>query len=87
MSETVKRWVITHINKDGMRTLATAQQGRCTYATKEEAQAWIDAVMSNNSMDTIKSVFGLPLEPRECDCWAGHFDPVGVWFDDDEVTR
>jgi hypothetical protein len=78
---TVTRYVVTHINKDGMRTLAQPCQGRYTYATTEEAQSVLDAMMQNNSLDTLKQFYGLPLEVRACECYAGHFDPVRVWFD------
>jgi hypothetical protein len=79
--ETVTRYVVTHIGRDGLRTLVHAAQGRWTYATPEGAQAWIDNAMRSNSRDSIEAVFGLPLEVRPCQCWPGHFDPVGVYFD------
>ena len=74
---------MTHVNRDGMRTLIGPAQGRCTYATEAEATAHMQAVTSNNSADTIKQVWGdkPAFEVRPCECWAGHFDPVGVWFD------
>ena len=81
MTNGVTRYVITHIGKDGLRTLAQACQGRNTYATPEEAQSMIDAMMKNNSMDTLKSVFNLPLEVRPCECYPKHFDPKGIYFD------
>ena len=31
-------YVVTQVNKDGNRVLADAQQGRHTYATREEAE-------------------------------------------------
>jgi hypothetical protein len=77
----VTRYVATHAGHDGLRTLATAAQGRYTYATPEEAQAWIDAAMKNNSRDVLESVYVLPLEVRACECWPGHFDPKGIYFD------
>ena len=49
MMELPIRYVATRINSDGVRQLASAMQGRHTYATPEEAQAWIDAVKANNS--------------------------------------
>lgn len=80
--DTVTRYVATHIGRvNGMRTLAQPMQGRFTYATAEQAQAWIDAVMAGNNGDKLEQVFGLPLEVRACECWAGHHDPVGCWFD------
>jgi hypothetical protein len=79
----VERFVLTHI-RDGMRTLATAAQGRCTYATREEAQTHLDAVLTNNSESTLNSVYNVPtLAVRPCKCWAGHFDPVGIYFEED----
>lgn len=77
----VTRYVVTHIGDDGMRTLAHAQQGRCTYATAAEAQAWIDAALRNNSMSTLRSLYGFPLEVRPCECWPNHHDPMGVYFE------
>ena len=77
----VIRYVPTHIDKDGARTLMRAAQGGQTFATTEEAQAWIDAVRRNNSTDTLRSVFGPDTyEVRECECWPMHFDPKGVYF-------
>jgi len=80
MTEFVIRYVATHINKDGDR-MSVAAQGRDTHATPEEAQAWIDSVMANNSMDRLNQLFGLPLEVRPCECYPNHFDPVGIYFD------
>ena len=80
-TEPVVRYVVTHIGRNGLRTLATAAQGRYTHATREEAQADLDAMMANNSLDRLRSLFGLPLEVRACDCWPVHFDPMGVYFD------
>ena len=78
---TVKRYVVTHISKEyGMRTLAHGAQGRHTFATREEAQKSIEQTLRNNSKDTLESVFGLPLEVRECECYPVHFDPVSIWF-------
>lgn len=79
----VTRYVGTYVNKDGERTLMTPAQGRNTYATAEEAQAWVDAVTKNNGSDTIKQVWGdnPRFEVRACPCYPGHFDPQTVWFD------
>jgi len=81
--QSVVRYVGTYVNGDGMRTLMTPAQGRHTYATREEAQAWVDAVTSNNSGSTIRDVWGdnPRFEVRPCPCWSGHFDPQNVWFD------
>jgi hypothetical protein len=82
--ESVTRYVPTYINRAGMRTLMRNAQGRDTFDTEQEAQAWLDAVLSNvNSADTIRSLWGdnPHFEVRPCPCWPVHHDPQGVWFD------
>jgi hypothetical protein len=80
------RYVVTYINKDGVRELAHAMQGRHTYETPEAAQAWIDAATQNNSADTLRSVYGnvSKLAVRPCHCWPVHFDPIGRYFDTED---
>lgn len=73
------RYVVTHIGRDDLRTLAHERSGECTYATPEEAQAWIDAAMRVNSMDKLRSLFGLPLEVRPVPCWPGHLGPMTIY--------
>jgi hypothetical protein len=84
-TEPVCRYVATYVNKDGMRTLMGPAQGRNTYATAAEAQAWIDAATANNSADTVRQIWGANprFEVRGCPCWPVHFDPQTRWFDHD----
>lgn len=70
----VMRFIVAHNNGT---EFAHARQGRYTYDTAEQAQAWIDAAMQNNSASTLNSVFKLPLSVAQCKCWPGHFDPKG----------
>lgn len=79
---TVIRYIITHRCNNGFggRQLAETMQGRYTYATLQEAQEHIDNMMANNSMDILNSLFNLPLKAMPCECYAGHFDPVGRYF-------
>lgn len=81
----VVRYVLTYINSHGMRTLMQPAQGRNTFATAAEAQARLDAIMGSgvNSAETLRSIWGEnpQCEVRACDCWPGHFDPMGVYFD------
>lgn len=81
--EYVRRFVVTHLSKTGMRTLAHAAQGRHTYASREEAQTWIDAAQDQNGA-RLAELFGLPLQVRGCACYPVHFDPVSVWFPDED---
>lgn len=77
----VTRYVITYVNKEGMRTLVGAAQGRNTYDTAEQAQQAINAMRKNNSASTL-AMFGTPdtMEVRSCLCYW-HGDPKSVWFD------
>lgn len=87
--DAVIRYVPTYRERGGLRALATAAQGRNTYATPDEARAWIDAVRKNNNAETIRSIFG-PVDTFEvcaCRCYPGHFDPCGVYFDEEDVIQ
>lgn len=79
--EDVTRYVVTYVNKDGMRTLVGPAQGRSTYDTAEDAQWHLDAMRDNNSAGTL-AMFGTSdtFEVRPCLCYW-HGDPKSVWFD------
>lgn len=81
--EHVIRYVPTHINKEGYRTLILPQQGRYTFATQEEAQTWIDTMRSSFDKETMEVAYCSPdtMEVRPCECWPGHFDPMRRYFD------
>jgi hypothetical protein len=87
MPEHVIRYVVTHIDKNGMRTLCGAAQGRFTQATPEEAQQHLDAMLQNNRIegDRLAGVYGLPLEVRPVKCYPRHFDPMGIYFDNEHI--
>lgn len=77
------RYVVTHVGGDGLRTLLDPAQGRYTFATEAEAKARTDALLANNDPEFLKGIFGdlSKIEVRPCECWPGHFDPIGVYFD------
>lgn len=80
----VTRYVVTQRNKEwGGRKLATAQQGGYTFATKEEAEQHMWAIMQNNSLDILESIFNLPLKVLPCPCYPVHFDPIGIYFEEE----
>jgi hypothetical protein len=79
--DSVLRYVITHLDKNGNRILLGAQQGRNTYPTKKEAKQGIKDIYDNNSAQTIAEFYGEPLEVRLCRCYQGHFDPQEIYFD------
>ena len=84
MSDSVTRYVVTHVNREGLRTLSLGCQGRWTYATREEAQAQLDAMLANNERSALEGLYGnvSQIEVRPCECWPDHFDPKGIYFDE-----
>lgn len=70
-TQLVKRWAV--VKADGL--MFSAQQGRNTHATKEEADSYLEAIVTNNSVETLKHY--LPLTVAPFWCWPTHFDPVG----------
>lgn len=78
------RYVISHMNRDGMRTLTYAVQGRNTRGSKEEAQTDLTALLSTNTEERLASIFGTQaigtFEVSAVECWDGHNDPKGCWI-------
>jgi hypothetical protein len=62
-----------------LRVLADANQGRYHFATREEAEGRLKAILSNNHGDTLRSVFGdtskMRVDAVEC---YDHGDAVGT---------
>lgn len=76
----VIRYVVTTSTEDPQyRKLFHPQQGRYTYETPEQAQAWIDGFYQNNSPDVVAEL-GQDLQVRPCLCYPGHFDPFQCYF-------
>lgn len=68
----------------GTRTyaLTSAAQGRCTRATREEAEEYMRSMQGSNGREKIKEAFN--CEPEDLrvfpvHCWPGHFDPKGIY--------
>lgn len=82
----VWRWVPTRVNKDNMRCLMLPQQGRYTWATKAEVDAYITAIVTSehNNVAQLTQLYGVlaEIKPRQCKCYPGHFDPMAVFFYD-----
>lgn len=72
------RYAITHVGKDGLRTLTFANQGRNHYVTREEAEALMALFAPG-----LRNVLGAKtatLEVREVECYD-HGDAKGIYFD------
>lgn len=89
MPDHVIRYVVTHLAKDGLRTLCGPAQGRLTHETPEGAQQHLDSMMQNNQIEggLLAGIYGLPLEVRPVKCYPGHFDPMGIYFDTENVLQ
>jgi len=80
---TVKRFVITHVGKLGLRRLTFAQQGRNTYGTRREAEIDLEAFRGPDGLPRVLTPDEVrTLDIREVDCYAGHHDPVGYYVDE-----
>jgi hypothetical protein len=79
----VTRYVVTYIGKNGLRTLVGPAQGRNTRATREEAEQDLVALRGHNSRERLTEFFGNPdlMEVRPVECYDGHHDPMGIYFD------
>lgn len=79
-------FAVTHVGRDGLRVLSRTAQGRDMFQSREAAEVWMREVLENTPPDTIRQVWGPnalgTFEVRECECWDGHGDPRGIYFDD-----
>jgi hypothetical protein len=80
---TITRYAITKVNKNGMRTLAFANQGRHHFDTEDAAYEMLRAITGTNSLETLHSVYGdiKLMEVRPVECYE-HGDAIGIYFND-----
>jgi hypothetical protein len=78
------RYVVSYINRDGMRKMLGATQGRNTKATKTEAEVYLKAVLGNNTPELLIETYGKDgyetLAVSAIECWPVHNDPKGPWI-------
>ena len=82
----VIRYAIAGVRKNGLRTMTSPHQGRNTWATTEEAQNLLKAVRENNRPQDIADVLGDDLAVVRVRCYPGHFDPMGIYFDESDIV-
>jgi len=72
------RYVLTKIDKDGLRSMVSSVQGQYTYSTPEEAQVHLDQLLSSNTQERLVEVFGKQVtgtfKVSPVECWQGHND-------------
>ena len=54
------RYAITHINEDGYRQLAFANQGRNHFDDRDSAKLHLEMTLKHNNEKILKSVYGPP---------------------------
>jgi len=75
---------VTYVQKDGLRTLMGAAQGRLMHHSREAAEEFLVALLQNNAEDRLVSVFGeqargtFRVDAFEC---YDHGDPVSIYVD------
>lgn len=78
------RYAITHINRDGMRQITGANQGRYFKKTMRAAQKEARDIMKNNTPEKLASIFGKQsvgtFEARAVECYETG-DAKGIYFD------
>ncbi len=76
----IRRFVITHVNdKDGLRRLTFAKDGRDTYETREAADAALVAFRGPRGLPKVLSVAELAtLLVLDVECYD-HGDPVAYY--------
>lgn len=78
------RYVISHINRDGMRKMTYNIQGRNTRGSMEETQKDLQDFLTNNTTDNLIQIYGKQssgtFEVSAIECYDGHFDPKGCWI-------
>lgn len=76
------RYVITHMGKNGLRTLTFAAQGRHTFDTEGQAQDYLNLLLENGIKTRMPNGCDWQtLEVRPVECWD-HKDPKTCYFDD-----
>lgn len=73
-------YAITHVGKDGLRTLTFNNWGSNHYKTAEEAQRGLD-VFAPELRAKVLGDMADTLAVRPVDCYA-HGDAKGIYFDD-----
>ncbi len=79
-----KRWALTHIDRNDVRVLTSANRGQYHYETREAAEKMLDSFLKNNSPERLAQLFGdrapSTFAVREIECYS-HGDAVGIYFD------
>jgi len=81
----MKRFAITHVDINGLRTLTLSKQGRDTWGTREEAEQWLAAARDSLRCKSL-GVLANSLRVDEVECYA-HGDPVSTYHGEGPAHR
>jgi hypothetical protein len=71
-------YAITHVNRQDLRVLTLANQGRNHCDTKEQAQEKLD-LFRNSLRESVLGDMADTLEVRPVECYE-HGDAIGIYF-------
>lgn len=84
---TVTRYALTHVNREGMRQLTRANQGRNMFDDEELAKRYREAFLLANTIACLESAYGkqavgtFEVRPVQCYTSGDAGDAVGIYFD------
>ena len=79
----VIRFAPTYVDKDGTRTLMRADGDTATFASREEAQAWLDAMLQAIGPARTRARWGSNprFDVRTCRCRSSDLVPQEIYFE------
>ncbi len=81
----IKRFALTHINRDGMRQLTSRNIASAHFDTRAEGDGHLKAFLKNNTEKLLAEVYGKQalgtFSIREIDCYPSG-DAIGIYLDD-----
>jgi hypothetical protein len=79
------RWVVTHVDRHGTRSLSYGAQGRWTWPSQEEAAEALEHLLAHNGEKRLAGIYGPQavgtFQVQQVECWPGHHDPKRTVFE------
>lgn len=78
------RYVLSYIDREGLRKMVCPVQGRHTHETRKIAEEHLSALLNNNTEELLLDVYGPKsvgtFAVSAVECWPGHNDPKGCYI-------
>jgi len=77
------RYVLTFVDSKGLRVMAHTNDGRHTFLEKKDVYHWLKLMYRNNSLDTIRSIFGdkPKFKATQTACYSATFESCRTVFE------